>query len=455
MLEYFSYKKIKKHQEAKKAKSPAGTGSGEVEEIKKEAKHKAKESKVQTPPPILSEEDEAFLERIAALSEGPPPPLPTRPTFGEEAGDATNNAGQMVVHDGREDLQKSESKDKGKGKEKEKEAAEAKKENKFTGFIGRTFSKRGKPDLKPTSNVPKHEAHREEDDLTTILDDLDLSASNNRAFSLSRESQELVAKFTVILKDLINGVPTAYDDLIHLLDDSSNTLSKGYEKLPSSLQKMVTTLPDKLTKYIAPELLAAAAEVQGVTATGAGAAGLKSFFTPSTLKDLVTKPGAVMGAFKAIMNALKLRFPAFLGTNVLLSLGLFILMFFFWYCHKRGREVRLEKEAKLDSEGRIIEIVDPELPAPPNDSPSSRSHHSRSSRSRDSSEERDPEKLARRRARRAEHERQKEEKRRAEKNSSRPSSSRHGSSYLKADNDRRSRDSRESRESRDGRDKKR
>lgn len=189
-----------------------------------------------------------------------------------------------------------------------------------------TYLSQGKPDLKPKSNVSKPEAHREEDDLTTILDDLDLSASNNRAFSLSAESQELVAKFTVILKDLINGVPTAYDDLINLLDDSSGTLSKGYEKLPSSLQKMVTTLPDKLTKYIAPELLAAAAEVQGVGASGAagaGAAGLKNFFTPSTLKNLVTKPGAVMGAFKAIMNALKLRWPAFMGTNVLLSLGLF------------------------------------------------------------------------------------------------------------------------------------
>lgn len=122
MLEYFSYKKLKKHQEEKKA------SEGEPQKT---------ETKVQTPPPILNEEDEVFLERIAALSEGPPPPLPTRPTFGEEAGDHTNNASQVVVHDGREDLHKPEGK--GKGKEAE---AEGKKENKFTGFIGRTFSKR-------------------------------------------------------------------------------------------------------------------------------------------------------------------------------------------------------------------------------------------------------------------------------------------------------------------------
>jgi hypothetical protein len=41
------------------------------------------------------------------------------------------------------------------------------------------------------------------------------------------------------------------------------------------------------------------------------------------LKDLVTKPGAVVSLLKAIMNALKLRWPAFMGTNVLLSLALF------------------------------------------------------------------------------------------------------------------------------------
>jgi hypothetical protein len=79
---------------------------------------------------------------------------------------------------------------------------------------------------------------------------------------------------------------------------------------------------------------------------------------------------------KTIMNALKLRWPAFMGTNVLLSLGLFgklslypffplfctnrilVLLFVFWYCHKRGRETRLEREAKVDSEGRVIELDD-------------------------------------------------------------------------------------------------
>lgn len=47
-----------------------------------------------------------------------------------------------------------------------------------------------------------------------------------------------------------------------------------------------------------------------------------------------------------------------------------VLMFVLWYCHKRGREVRLEKEksdaeAPIDGSDRIEELPDdPLLPAP-------------------------------------------------------------------------------------------
>jgi hypothetical protein len=159
------------------------------------------------------------------------------------------------------------------------------------------------------------------------LDDLNLSAVNNRAFSISKESQELVQKFTVILKDLVNGVPTAYDDLVHLLDDSQGTLSKSYDHLPSFLKKLITQLPDKMTNHLGPELLAVAAEAQGLKGASSGSGGLggaaKNFFKFTSLKDLVVKPGAVVSLLKTIMNALKLRWPAFMGTNVLLSLALF------------------------------------------------------------------------------------------------------------------------------------
>jgi hypothetical protein len=110
-------------------------------------------------------------------------------------------------------------------------------------------------------------------------------------------------------------------------------LAKSYDHLPSFLQKLITQLPTKLTGSLAPELLAVATEAQafntaGASATGGGlGAAAKSFLKPTSLKDLVTKPGAVVGLLKTIMNALKVRWPAFMGTNVLLSLGLFGMHF--------------------------------------------------------------------------------------------------------------------------------
>lgn len=185
---------------------------------------------------------------------------------------------------------------------------------------------------------------------------------NNRAFSLSKESQELVQKFTLVLKDLVNGVPTAYDDLTQLLDKSNDQLSKTFESLPSSLKKLVASLPSKMTSSLAPELLAVATEAQAISTSDAAAAGgslsaaAKRFIRPTNLKDLVTKPGAVSGLLRAIVSALKTRWPAFLGTNVLMSLALFLLLFVFWYCHKRGREVRLSRESLVDENGNIIEV---------------------------------------------------------------------------------------------------
>ncbi|KAE9370693.1 hypothetical protein N431DRAFT_412312 [Stipitochalara longipes BDJ] len=389
MMEYFTYKKIKKHQAEKKAKDGEQT-------------------------PVISEEDEHFLTRVIS-AEGTPPPLPERPQFGPEAGDSTNNQAQMVVHDGNGTaegngttepaLDKQPTKDKGKEKEKEKEnekhtEKDGKKTSSRFSFLARTLTKKhkDKENLSPKPVVPLDEATKEEDDITRILNDLNLAAVNNRAFSLSKESQELVQKFTVILKDLVNGVPTAYDDLVHLLDDSQGTLAKSYDHLPSFLQKLITQLPTKLTGSLAPELLAVATEAQAFGTASAGASGggfgaaAKSFLKPTSLKDLVTKPGAVVGLLKTIMNALKLRWPAFMGTNVLLSLGLFVLLFVFWYCHKRGRETRLEREAKVDSEGRIIELDDdPMLDGPsrrPNSSRRSTERERRSASSREHSERR-------------------------------------------------------------------
>ncbi|CAK7272819.1 hypothetical protein SEPCBS57363_005340 [Sporothrix epigloea] len=208
--------------------------------------------------------------------------------------------------------------------------------------------------------VSKSEEERERDDLARVLDDLDFandtettqgqqqSKASKFAVSLSAESTALVHRFVTVLKDLVHGVPTAADDLKNLLDDRDGTLARGFERLPSSLRKLVSQLPSKLTSSLAPELLAAAAASQGIQheEARAGEAGGVSIKTGAkTLLPFLTKPNAIVKMLKAIMNALKLRWPAFIGTSAIWSVALFLLLFVLWYCHKRGREVRLEKEA--------------------------------------------------------------------------------------------------------------
>ncbi|KAL8806369.1 MAG: hypothetical protein Q9182_001399 [Xanthomendoza sp. 2 TL-2023] len=338
--------------------------------------------------PVLSEEDEAFLHRIA--TEGTPPPLPERPHPQDlpVAGETGENNAQLVLLT---DAQKvplpsapdtpadeiapaveSEAPDKGKGKLKEKKKAarwsflrrdsrdskRKAKEDTAAGLMGVAEGLKA-AEAQPNEHhvVSDPEAKKEEAEMTAIMDDLNLAAVDNRVFSISSESKELLQKFTLVLKDLMNGVPTAYDDLESLLTNSENQLERSYKHLPAFLQDLIKKLPSKMTQSIGPEMLAAAAEKQGINSKymnkGAHAAekmGIK-VRVPS-LKDLVTKPGAVAGLLKTIMNFLKLRFPAFLGLNVLYSLGLFILLFVFWYCHKRGKEVRLEKERALTEQER-------------------------------------------------------------------------------------------------------
>jgi hypothetical protein len=162
--------------------------------------------------------------------------------------------------------------------------------------------------------------------MKSILDRLNLSAWNNRAFSLSKESQRLMDEFTLILKDIVNGVPTAYDDLEKLLTRSEGQISGMYEKMPPFLQSLVKSLPTKMTAGLLPGMLAASAEKPGADGIAAGQTGDKKKRkrkVPS-LKSLVTQQGAATAMLRSILNFLKLRFPTFItGTNILMSLAVF------------------------------------------------------------------------------------------------------------------------------------
>lgn len=165
--------------------------------------------------------------------------------------------------------------------------------------------------------------------MTAILDKLNLAADNNRVFSISDETQELLRKFKLIFKDLINGVPTAYHDLEMLLTNGNKQLQDTYSNLPSFLQKLIEKLPEKWTESLAPEMIAVAAERasrSGVNVDNIGkaaAAANKMGISVPSLKELVGKPAAIVGMLRSIMAFLRARFPAVLGMNVLWSLALF------------------------------------------------------------------------------------------------------------------------------------
>lgn len=340
-MEYFAYKKLKKSHVEKdkveqdnqnaKDEAPAGTTTTPTRDAPTEKKTPAR-------PVLLTDDDELFFERITSEDgysdeAGKRPPLPPRgktPDISWEDSDVDEAPHKGDHHDDKTAATTNNGNNKGKGKAPaDKDGKWKKAKSLSTAFFVRKNKSHTKDGLEPNMHlaVPEAEEEREKEDISRVLDDLNFSAKNNKTFSLSQESAEMVGKFTIVLKDLVNGAPTAIDDLKALLDDHDGVLAKNYEKLPSSMKKMVTTLPNKLTTSLAPELLAVAAEAQGLSRdVNASKGGLKEqamkLVVPKNLSELVTKPSAIVGMLKAIVNALKLRWPAFIGTNVIWSIAL-------------------------------------------------------------------------------------------------------------------------------------
>ncbi|KAF2133152.1 hypothetical protein P153DRAFT_307651 [Dothidotthia symphoricarpi CBS 119687] len=338
--------------------------------------------------PMTNEEDEMFLERLTAIAsepEGTPPPLPTRPMeavdnkgekkLGRDAQEALMDGANKIPLPTSPSEANAENLDKGKGKktvmsyfsmdrfkktDKEKDTAPKAKKGAVTEKDKAQFADDLREAVEVSRAADLTETQRENKELTLVLDQLNLSAVNNRVFSFSKESEELLNKFVLVLKDIINGAPTAYNDLEKLFTDYDAQLKKMYGNLPPFLQNMVKSLPAKLTATLGPEILAAQAAKPGFDAKQQYAEGSKTKSKKSripglptipSLKQLISAQGAVATALKSILNFLKLRFPTLaMGTNLIMSLAVFLLLFVFWYCHKRGREVRLEKE-RVSAEG--------------------------------------------------------------------------------------------------------
>ncbi|KAL7274743.1 hypothetical protein RUND412_002351 [Rhizina undulata] len=323
MLEYFGYKKLKGMYSNGEASSSATSKS---------------------PQPVLSKPDEEFLENVL------------------EDNDVKRASvileGELAEEDEEEEEETSQATGKSKEKKDRWKTLEWR-EGLKTRWVGlrRTVSfvtekkkkdkGKGKEVVRDDEEdeITEEQLSPEDAELRAALERLNLAADNGQALSISPGTKILLQTFTQILKDIVRGVPTAYGDLVKFLESSYTQLEQIFVSLPSFLQQIIRTIPEKMHKSVTPELLRTAAAA-GPTAA-AEAERLASTGALPTLQELMSAPAVVLALLKSIVRMLTTRFPALLGgVNVALSLGLFVLLLIFWYCHKRGKEIRLAEEAE-------------------------------------------------------------------------------------------------------------
>ena len=188
---------------------------------------------------------------------------------------------------------------------------------------------------------------KQEQEVSVLLDNLNLSSINNRVFAFSGETQQIYDRFAQVLKDTMNGAPTAYDDMETLMKDAGPTLEKQFASMPPFVQTLVKSLPAKLGTGMGPELLAMASakpnsdmnarlnaasksktnadpSIQTAESSKSGEDGKKQKRTIPGLKGLVSEQGAVAGILRNVVSFLRVRFPFIAsGTNVVMSLAVF------------------------------------------------------------------------------------------------------------------------------------
>ena len=194
---------------------------------------------------------------------------------------------------------------------------------------------------------------QQEREVSVLLDNLNLSSINNRVFAFSAETQKIYERFAQCLKDIINGAPTAYEDMDKLMREAGPKIEAQFQSMPPFVQTLVKALPMRIGSTLGPELMAAASEKPGAdmksrlaaaSQPGAADSGINLASTSTStstvekkqdgtqkqkrripgLKSLVGEKSAVATMLRSCVNFLQTRFPFLAGTaNVALSLAVF------------------------------------------------------------------------------------------------------------------------------------
>lgn len=189
---------------------------------------------------------------------------------------------------------------------------------------------------------------KQESEVSVLLDKLDMSSINNRVFAFSGETQKIYERFAVVLKDTMNGGPTAYEDMEKLMKDAGPQLEKQFAAMPPFVQTLVKSLPAKFGTTLGPELLAAASAKPGAdmqarmtaaskqkssgdssisaadTSEKSGEEGEKKKRKIPGLKGLVSQQGMVASILRNVVTFIQTRFPFLASSmNVVMSLSVF------------------------------------------------------------------------------------------------------------------------------------
>lgn len=125
--------------------------------------------------------------------------------------------------------------------------------------------------------------------------------------TMSAHTKQLMTEFVQILRDIQSGAPLAGQDLLNFFDKHTQDLKQANDSVPHFIKALVLKL--------------------------------LPVSTLPTLADL-SKPGALLGLIKSVLQVLKQRFPAFIGSTVLMVLAVLIVMLGLFYAYKRGRDER-------------------------------------------------------------------------------------------------------------------
>ena len=190
----------------------------------KKSKVQVKDKKPERRPsePLFTNDDEEFLRKITSQIEGSPPPLPERPLNLAIAGDTEGNDAQLVLYDEARQVplpdipdtpQDEVTSPKGEPSTATSPTTPSKESKKRRwsflqlGGKGRdrkaaaTSLESAMADMKAANSagadaqaVSSPEAKKEKDEIEQVLEQLNLASINNRVFSISDESRDVIHK---------------------------------------------------------------------------------------------------------------------------------------------------------------------------------------------------------------------------------------------------------------------